>query len=269
MDTPNVIIFGETGSGKSSLVNLIAGKDVAKMSNAAVGCTFESTCFPVNIGDKKYHLHDTAGLDEGQSGRVAKQDAIVQCYELLRKLHTGVNLLIFCMRAPRIKESCAQNWKLFWDIICQRRIPVILAITGLENEESMDDWYTRNKEHFRKYEIHPYDVACVTGIRGKKLPSGDYAFGQEYEKSEEKLRKMIRGSYLETSWRVPPAEWFTKIVETSYTLGKRPKEITQFKDAIGSATKELVTRCQMTKEEARELARRLEEYDLQQTAQPN
>ncbi len=266
MDIPNVIIFGETGAGKSSLVNLIAGKAVAKMSSRAVGCTFESTRFTVNIGDKKFHLHDTAGLDEGQGGTIAKHGAIVQCYELLRKLHTGVNLLIFCMRAPRIKESCAQNWKLFWDVICQRRISVILAITGLENEVKMDDWYARNKEHFRGYEMHswhPHAVACVTGIRGKTMRSGDYTFGQEYEQSKRKLRKMIRESYLETPWRVPPAEWVTKIMEKSYTSGKHPKEITQFKDAMGSATKELVARCWMSKEEADSLAQKLREYDLQ------
>ena len=243
---------------------MIAGKDVAEMSSRATGCTFKSTCFSVHIGEKKFHLHDTAGLDEGQGGTVTKDDAIVQCYELLRKLHTGVNLLIFCMRAPRIKESCSQNWKLFWDIICQRHIPIILVITGLENEEkSMDDWYTRNKEHFRGYDIHPHAVACVTGIRGKKMRSGEYTFGQEYAESKKKLRKVIRESYLEIPWRVPPAEWVCQILEKSYTSGKRPEEIIRTREAIGSATKELITRCMMTKEEADSLAKKLREFDLQ------
>jgi len=264
MDIPNVIIFGETGAGKSSLVNLIAGRDVAEMSSRATGCTFKSTCFPVNIGEKKFHLHDTAGLDEGQGGRVAKHDAIVQCYELLRKLDTGVNLLIFCMRAPRIKESCAQNWKLFRDIICQREIPVILVVTGLENEEkSMDEWYPRNEQDFRNYEIFPTRVAGVTAIRGKKNRSGDYLFGPEYEESETKLRKMIEAVYLPTPWRVPRTEWVQKIIESSYTSGKRPKEIIETRVAFGKATEELMRRCQMPREEAEELARKLEECDSQ------
>jgi len=258
MAIPNVIIFGETGAGKSSLVNLIAGNDVAEISNRSVGFTFKSTCFTVNIGDKQFGLHDTAGLDEGQGGTVPKQDAIVQCYELLRKLHTGVSLLIFCMRGPRIKASCVQNWRLFWDIICQRRIPVILAVTGLENEEKMDDWWKQNKEHFRKNEIHPNDVACITATRGKKLPTGDYRFSLEYEESEKKLREMICALYLETPWRVPAAEWFTTVIETSYTSGKSPEEINQAKQAIGNATKELMRRGEMSMEDAKALAKRLD-----------
>ncbi len=258
MPIPNVIIFGETGSGKSSIVNLVAGKVVAKISSRAVGCTFKSTCFTVSIGDKKFALHDTAGLNEGQGGTIAKHDSIVQCYELLRKLHTGVNLLIFCMRGPKIKGSCPQNWELFWDIICQRRIPIILAITGLENEEKMDDWYPRNRGYFRKYAIYPNDVACITATLGKKMPSG-YRFASEYKESERKMRKLISGLYLETPWRVPAAEWFAMIVEKSYTAGKIPKEITsEPKKAIGSATKELMRCCGMSLEEAKKLAERLD-----------
>ena len=79
MAIPNIVIFGETGAGKSSLVNLIASDDiVAPISSRSVGCTFRSMCFStVNVGGKYFNLHDTAGLDEGQG--VAKHDAIMLC----------------------------------------------------------------------------------------------------------------------------------------------------------------------------------------------
>ncbi|KAF8310052.1 P-loop containing nucleoside triphosphate hydrolase protein [Amanita rubescens] len=126
MATPNVVIFGETGAGKSSLVNMIAGSTVAQISTRAVGCTFRSTSFPVKIGGKRFNVHDTAGLDED----------------------TGISLLVFCLRGPKIKEASVKNWRLFWEIICQRRVPVILAVTGLENEEKgMDNWWTENEEY--------------------------------------------------------------------------------------------------------------------------
>jgi GTPase SAR1 family protein len=263
MAIPNVVIFGETGAGKSSLVNLIGGNDVAQISSRCVGCTFQSTCYTVNIGGKQFKLHDTAGLDEGQGGTVAKHDAIVQLYTLLRKLDSGVSLLVFCMRGPRIKESCVKNWRMFWEIICQRRVPILLAVTGLENEENgMDVWWTQNEEHFVKYEMYPNGVACLTATRGKRRAAGGYKFDEEYEESQEKIRSAIGRVYLRNPWQVAAIEWFKMIIDVSFTSGKHPKEIRKSREVLGSATEELVRRCEMSTEEANELARKLHSIQI-------
>jgi len=72
---------------------------------------------------------------------------------------------------------------------------------------------------------------------------------------------MIDAVYLPTPWRVPRTEWVKNIIESSYTSGKRPKEIIQTRVAFGKATEELRRRCQMPREEAEELAQKLEECD--------
>ena len=258
MAIPNVIVFGETGAGKSSLVNLIAGKNVAPTSSRSVGCTFQSTRYTVGVNGMLFNLHDTAGLDEARGGTVSKQDAIVQLYTLLRKLETGVSLLVFCMRGPRITESCVKNWRLFWEIICQRRVPILLAITGLENQENgMDSWWTENEEYFMRYEMYPNGVACLTATRGRVASWGGYYFDELYEESQEKIRKAIRAVYLRIPWQVPTAEWFREIIEVSWTSGKDPEEIRKSREVLGSATEELVRRCEMTAEEANDLARKL------------
>ena len=134
-----------------------------------LGCTIRSACYTVNVGGKQLNLHDTTGLDEGQGRTVAKHDAIVQLYTLLRKLETGLSLLVFYLRGPRIKESCVVNWRMFWEIIFRRRVPILLAVTGLENEENgMDDWWTQNVEYFVGYKIYPTSVACLTAARGRR-----------------------------------------------------------------------------------------------------
>ncbi|KAK2459941.1 hypothetical protein APHAL10511_008026 [Amanita phalloides] len=255
---PNVVVFGETGAGKSSLINLIAGNDIAPIANRAVGETFRSTCYTVELDGMRVNLHDTAGLDEGQGGTVSNQDAIVQLYTLLRRLDTGVSLLVFCMRGPRIKESCVKNWRLFREIICQMRVPIVLAVTGLENEEpSMDSWWTQNEKHFITYKMCPNGVACVTATRGRQT-GGGYKFDEEYSESQVKIRRSIRMIHLHHPWRVPAAEWFKVIIETSYReSGKSVEEIKTSKTVIGSATQELMARCEMSKEEANELAQKL------------
>ncbi|KAF8336738.1 hypothetical protein F5887DRAFT_920680 [Amanita rubescens] len=191
MATPNVVVCGEAGAGKSSLVNMIAGDAVAQVSNRAVsGCTFQSTCFTVNIGDKQFNLLDT-----------------------------GVNLLVFCMRSSGFRDSCFKNWQSFWDIICQRRVPIILAVTGLENEEGMDNWWTRNEEHFMTHGMYPNGVACMTATRGRRRRSGDgNNFDEEYKESQEKITRMISKVYFRTPWQVPALEWFKMIVEVSFRL---------------------------------------------------
>ena len=47
----NIIIFGETGTGKSSLINMLSNSQMAEVSNLAVGCTFQSNPYPIILDD--------------------------------------------------------------------------------------------------------------------------------------------------------------------------------------------------------------------------
>jgi len=165
MTRHNVVFFGETGVGKSSLINMLAGSNVAQTSSKATSCTLESRGYPVKISKSLFYLVDTAGLEEGDQGRVPKSDAIVQLYTLLKQMEDGVSLLVFVMR-PKITDGVVNNWRLFQEVICKYQVPAVVIITGLENEEDMDDWWVMNKETFREYGIQPDGNACVTATRG-------------------------------------------------------------------------------------------------------
>lgn len=104
---PNVVIFGETGAGKSSVINMIAGEKIAITSSSLSGCTFDSTKYMVAINGIQFRLWDTAGLNETEHGTVATKDAIIRLYRLINELslNGGVNLLVYCVRAPRITRS--------------------------------------------------------------------------------------------------------------------------------------------------------------------
>ena len=47
----NIVIFGETGTGKSSLINMLSNSQMAEVSNLAVGCTFQSNPYPIILDD--------------------------------------------------------------------------------------------------------------------------------------------------------------------------------------------------------------------------
>src|SRR5260370_10285936 len=92
----NIIIFGESGCGKSSIVNMMAGQDIAKVSDSPIGCTFEHECHEASIGDIRFNIYDTAGLNEAEQGRVPHWQAINQLYTLILTLDC-VSLLIYCI----------------------------------------------------------------------------------------------------------------------------------------------------------------------------
>ncbi|KAH7925679.1 P-loop containing nucleoside triphosphate hydrolase protein [Leucogyrophana mollusca] len=244
---PNVIIFGETGSGKSSVINMISQTYVAPISSGATGCTFNYVRYPVEIQGAPFNLYDTAGLDEGDHGKVAKQDAIAQLYKLIVDLEGGVSLLVFCMRGPRIKEAAHKNWRLFHEVFCKKNVPIVIVITGLEQEDPMDNWWRQNKAAFHKYGMVPSGNACITATRGRQNRSGRYVFEDEYEESRVKVSKLIEDSALAEPWKVNRIQWFSEITIClmKFRLGEAPE------------IREMATRCSMSNEEARELAERL------------
>lgn len=267
MPRTNIILFGESGSGKSSIVNMLSTfETAARISNGATGCTFESKGFEADILGRPVTLWDTVGLGEGDAARVPNIEAVIKLYKLLRNLQDGVSLLMFVMRAPRIRSSARQNWKLFQDIICQGRVPTVIVITGLEQEEDMDQWWLRNIERFRKDEIIPAGYACITASRGRALRRGNgFVFDEIYEESREKVRNLILSTAFITSpWHVSAPEWFKTTINTiteyepTICFMKKAVKREEEQKVNGAALRKLVSVCNMSEDDARELAERLE-----------
>ncbi|KAF5353318.1 hypothetical protein D9756_007987 [Leucocoprinus leucothites] len=222
-DINNVVLFGESGAGKSSIINMLSEEEVAKISSSAVGCTFRSKRYRININDKPVTLWDTAGLNEGDQGKVPKAEAIVELYKLLRNLSDGVSLLMFVMRAPRITESVTHNWKFFRDVVCMGKVPTVIVVTGLEGEvknpgDNMDNWWRDNEGLFRTYQITPHGHACITATRGRMIGDGYCVYDDLFERSKHDVRELIRTKSTSNPLRVPPAQWFSSIVEMSIKL---------------------------------------------------
>ncbi|KAH0827589.1 P-loop containing nucleoside triphosphate hydrolase protein [Lanmaoa asiatica] len=145
----NVVIFGDSGVGKSSLINMLAGRKTAQTSNGVLGCTFQSRQYPIAINGEKVNIWDTAGLDEGTRGRVAPEIAEKNLNKLLRELRgaNGIHLLVYCIRGPSVRKSLARNYTIFYSAICRKKVPIVAVVTGLENEPmSMEDWWTRGEK---------------------------------------------------------------------------------------------------------------------------
>jgi len=195
--TRNVILFGSTGSGKSSIINMLLGSDQAKTSSRATGCTFQNQPYDTDISGEQYRIFDTTGLDEGAEGTVISSDALGNLYNLLSGLTDGISLLAFVMRGPRITQQAQRNLSVFYD---EKNVPVVIIVTGMEDEAPMDAWWTENEEYFQKRNMDFVGHACITATKGRKTPQG-YRNQAEYDVSQDLVRDLIRRHCRPHGWK--------------------------------------------------------------------
>ena len=156
---------------------MILGSDQAKVSNRALGETFETTVYPVERFGNTYNLHDTAGLGEHSGGTVDSAKAVGNLYRLVINLsHSGgVNLLVFVIKRGRLTDTIHKNYILFYRAFCDSKVPVVIIVTGCEDvEPTMDAWWTENKQWFTQAGMTFDDHACVCAFAGIKGRNRDY-----------------------------------------------------------------------------------------------
>lgn len=209
----NVIIFGEAGCGKSSIVNMIIGEEIAEVSGSPLLCTFQSKCYKTSVDGTAFRIYDTAGLNEGDFGRVPHWKAMYELLWLIWRLN-GVSLLVYCMRGCTITRNCQGNWELFNKIICGTKVPVIAVLTGLELDGNLDDGVRRNAlmEAFKAHRMFPRDLACTVSFRGS-----NNQYKELYEQSRQKLRTLIVAYHRSKPWQMKKEKWLSGIVQKAHS----------------------------------------------------
>ena len=200
LERHNVIVFGETGAGKSSVINMIVGHDVAASSSTAAGCTFHSEPYETSIDGLPLKLWDTSGLNEGRNGTVSAKDAVNSLFDLITRVQ-GVSLLVYCIRGPRIKSTTADNYELFFNGLCHAKVPILLVVTGLEGEEDRDGWWKENQEVFHAQGLSFTGQAGVVATRGK-VRDEKRMYDEEYDESASKVRDLIKANYSTIPWKI-------------------------------------------------------------------
>jgi predicted GTPase len=241
----NIVLFGETGAGKSSVVNLMAGRDRAETSPGTEPCTMQWQEHPITFDGCVYKVFDTIGIEDPQLGMKEYLDIIVNAHNLIKELDQGggIDLLLFCVRAGRVTATLQTNYRLFYEWLCEKKVPVVLVLTGLEREKgNMENWWNRNKHIFARYEIRVAGHACITAVNDV-----DVRFKQLYEESRRLVRDLVKThTQGESTWDGGEGSFTRFIRKLRKLLLGKPKR----KDVVGVLTK----RCGIPLEAAKQLA---------------
>ena len=200
----NIVLFGQTGSGKSSVVNLIAGSQIAGVSNRADGCTLSSKRYTLHVNGRTFHIWDTVGLDEPDMELRAIEGACDLIHQLTSQ--GGVDLFIFCIRAPRSTAVLQAYYRLFYEVLGRSSVPIASVITHLEQEVDMEKWWERNAKQLEKVGLKFAGHACVTG-----LPNHI-----KYQESQVKIRRLLESHNGDGRFNMPPE---ARLVEFSRLFG--------------------------------------------------
>lgn len=196
---------------------MIAGDKLAETSPDAGACTFASNPYHVVLqSHRPFCIWDTVGLNEPEISHDDYLRAVKQAYKLIKELERsgGVHLLMLCMRG-RITKSVQQNYRLFVNVFCEKKVPLCVVVTNLENEPCMEGWWAANGEAFEKYGISANGHACITAS-----PGVGNIFLDRYEESKERMRGLLLDSELKLSsegWKKDTRTWLTDL------LGKMTK----------------------------------------------
>ncbi|KIJ67505.1 hypothetical protein HYDPIDRAFT_127534 [Hydnomerulius pinastri MD-312] len=222
--TFNVVLFGEAGAGKSSVINLIAGKHLAETSPGANICTMDSTAYKVTLESWDFCLYDTVGLVDPDFGVNGYLGAIEKAVTLIRSLGAagGVHLLLYCLRGGRITKTMQSHYRLFHEVLCDKKVPIALVVTHLENEVNMEDWWIQSESIIKKHGMDTIGYACITS-------AGDWTpyYKDKRMESQKKIRALLTEHAARSSaFQTESEDWLTvflKRVTGSALVSSRPK----------------------------------------------
>ena len=182
--------------GKSAVVNVIAGGEIAKVEADAGGHTLQTTRHDISFDGMSIGIFDTTGLDEPQIGIDGYLKALEKAHELVTMLSAagGVHLLLFVLHAGEITATMESNYRLFFEVIFQTKVPVALVFTNPDAEAEVD-WWTKNRSEVERCGLENHSHACITTVPGDGR--------LKYVKSQKRVRELVKSCSLKDEAFLP------------------------------------------------------------------
>ncbi|KAH7912273.1 hypothetical protein BJ138DRAFT_1125357 [Hygrophoropsis aurantiaca] len=235
--------------------NIVVFAEIAKTSPGAADCTLDAQDYSIIIDQHIFRIFDTVGLNEPQIRTKGYLDAIEKAYHLVTSLTNagGIHLLLFVIGGGGITETMQQNYRLFYEFLCHKKVPVALVFTHLEYQERMEDWWDRNSNHFKDFGINTDAHVCITGVRGIQDVHLD-----KYNESVKAVHQLLMtyGSGSGSAFSMEKTTWVARILRSLRKLVNNRKF-----DSKKDMKRTLIKRCGVEKADAEQLVARILRMD--------
>lgn len=164
-NSPKISIIGRPNAGKSTLINSLSLKDRVIVSPLA-GTTIDAINVPIEFGERKYELFDTAGIRKGY-----KTKTNIEYFSYVRAMHAASESDITILLIDADSGLVDQDLKIL-SMIEKFGKPIILAINKIDllSRKKMKDFFDNKKMEKRFFEdLKLVKISALKGKGFKKL----------------------------------------------------------------------------------------------------
>ena len=164
-NSPKISIIGRPNAGKSTLINSLSLKDRVIVSPLA-GTTIDAINVPVEFGERKYELFDTAGIRKGY-----KTKTNIEYFSYVRAMHAASESDITILLIDADNGLVDQDLKIL-SMIEKFGKPIILAINKIDllSRKKMKEFFDNKKMEKRFFEdLKLIKISALKGKGFKKL----------------------------------------------------------------------------------------------------
>ena len=164
-NSPKISIIGRPNAGKSTLINSLSLKDRVIVSPLA-GTTIDAINVPIEFGERKYELFDTAGIRKGY-----KTKTNIEYFSYVRAMHAASESDITILLIDADSGLVDQDLKIL-SMIEKFGKPIILAINKIDllSKKKMKEFFDNKKMEKRFFEdLKLVKISALKGKGFKKL----------------------------------------------------------------------------------------------------
>ena len=164
-NSPKISIIGRPNAGKSTLINSLSLKDRVIVSPLA-GTTIDAINVPIEFGERKYELFDTAGIRKGY-----KTKTNIEYFSYVRAMHAASESDITILLIDADSGLVDQDVKIL-SMIEKFGKPIILAINKIDllSRKKMKEFFDNKKMEKRFFEdLKLVKISALKGKGFKKL----------------------------------------------------------------------------------------------------